>query len=195
MNKENEVVKVPFYGNEIVVVNKKNQKYVAMKPLVEGIGLDWKKQQELIKRDPVLSSVATITGVTGNDGKTYQMVCLPVHYINGWLFKVPASRYRGNKREAIIRYQLECYQALHDYFHRGAVVNSSINVEQINAVLTRLLEKLDGKDRIIRELKQKCRNRREIIFVCHHSRACGKHKAKKSKSCMQMVFDLFKGGK
>ena len=65
----NEIVRIPFHGNEILAIEKNGRKYVAMKPIVEAIGLEWKKQQEIIKRDPVLSSSATITGVVAADGK------------------------------------------------------------------------------------------------------------------------------
>ena len=53
----------------------------------------WNKQLELIKRDPVLYSTMTIMGIVAVDGKERDMVCLPLEYLNGWLFKVPASRY------------------------------------------------------------------------------------------------------
>lgn len=217
MSKKNEIIKVPFYGNEIVVIKENGERLVVMKPIVQGIGLDWDKQQELIKRDPVLSSVTTITGVTGKDGKTYQMICLPVEYLNGWLFKVPASRYKGGKREAIIRYQKKCYLALYDYFHHGAAVNPGISFEQVIGVLKKLLDRLDQKDDIIQGLKQECQNQREIIdavtssaiygdvspltgrkkviLVRQHFRSYAEPQVKKPKNCMQMVFNFFTGGK
>ncbi len=44
MSKKNEITKVPFYGNEIVVIEKKGRQYVAMKPIVKALGLAWHKQ-------------------------------------------------------------------------------------------------------------------------------------------------------
>lgn len=35
----NEVCKVDFHGNEITVIEKDEQQYVAMKPIVEAMGL------------------------------------------------------------------------------------------------------------------------------------------------------------
>ncbi len=131
----NEVVKVEFNGSEIAVIEKDGTQYVAMKPIVEAMGLEWKKQQELIKRDPVLSSVTTIMVVTGADGKAYEMICLPIDYLNGWLFKVPASRYTGKRKETIIRYQKECYRVLFEYFHNGGAINPDATDSQITALL------------------------------------------------------------
>ncbi len=202
MSKKNAIIKIPFYSDEIVVIEKNGERLVVMKPIVQDIGLDWDKQQELIKRDPVLSSVTTITGVTGKDGKTYQMICLPVEYLNGWLFKVPASRYKGRKREAIIRYQKKCYLALYDFFHHGAAINPGITFEQVTGVMNKLLDKLDQKDDVIRELERECRNQREfisaVIFgpkIVISRQCCGKHKAKQSKSRMRTIFGFFTGRK
>jgi hypothetical protein len=84
-------------------------------------------------------SVGTITVPTeGKDGKIYNMTCLSLDYLNGWLFKVPASRYKGKKREAIIRYQKECYQALHDYFHNGGALNQNADQDQLAGLLGKM---------------------------------------------------------
>jgi hypothetical protein len=217
MSKKNEIIKVPFYGDEIVVIEKNGLRMVAMKPIAAALGLDWSQQVKNIKNDPVLSSVKGVTPMTGSDGKTYQMICLPLEYLNGWLFKVPASRYKGWKREAVIRYQKKCYLALHDYFIHGAAVNSAISLEQTTAVLKKLLEKLDRKDEVIRELDRECRNQREIIdavtsgavygdvspetgrrkliLVRQHFRSYAEPRPQKPRNRMQMVFDFFTGGK
>ena len=39
-----EIVNVPFYGQNLVAVEKNGRIYVAMKPIVEAIGLEWNKQ-------------------------------------------------------------------------------------------------------------------------------------------------------
>ena len=46
-----------------------------------------KAQHRLISEDPVLNSVICQTQSTGSDGKNYEMVCMPLDYLNGWLFK------------------------------------------------------------------------------------------------------------
>lgn len=145
--------KVNFHGNEIAVIEKDGKQYVAMKPIVEAMGLDWKKQHALIHRDPVLSSTVTVTGIVADDGKKREMVCLPLDYLNGWLFKIPASRYTGKKREAIIMYQKECYKALFDYFHKGAAVNPNATDEQLQALYQTLTEEMERRISAEAEMK------------------------------------------
>jgi len=134
----NTTTKVPFYGNEITVIEKNGRRYVAMKPIAEALDLAWKNQYEVIMNDPVLSSTILVTRIVAEDGKQREMVCLPLEYLNGWLFKVPASRYTGKKREVIIRYQTECYRVLYDYFHNGGAVNSNADGSQLIGLLQKV---------------------------------------------------------
>ncbi|RLC14372.1 MAG: hypothetical protein DRI57_14555, partial [Deltaproteobacteria bacterium] len=40
---------VDFHGNELITVLYRNIEYVAMKPVVEGMGLSWQGQQTKIR--------------------------------------------------------------------------------------------------------------------------------------------------
>ena len=139
------IERIPFHGNEILTIEKDGKKLVAMKPVVEAIGLEWRKQFELIRRDPVLSAQGiTITGIPTNGGPQ-EMFCLPLEYLNGWLFKVPASRYYGERRKAIELYQRECYQALYDYWHNGGAVNPRLDERQATGIVEKVADAGDGR--------------------------------------------------
>ena len=107
-----------FEKSDLQIVREQSGRIlVAMKPIVDALGFDWKNQYRNITEDPVLNSVMVITTTTGADGKQYEMVCLPLDYLNGWLFKINANRYKNDYRyEIIIRYQRECYRVLADHF-------------------------------------------------------------------------------
>ena len=49
------------------------------------------------------------------------MLCLPLDYLNGWLFKISAKRYTGARRDAIVRYQKECYRVLAEHFQSQSI--------------------------------------------------------------------------
>ena len=152
-----EIVNVPFYGQNLVAVEKNGRIYVAMKPIVEAIGLEWNKQLELIKRDSVLSEGMTVMGIPSSGG-VQKSICIPLEDLNGWLFKVPASRYVGERRKTIELYQRECYRALYDYWHRGGAVNPRLDEAQASALVGRIAEAGDGRfsDEISILLKQIC---------------------------------------
>ena len=115
----NQIASVNFHGHALTVITSASQQLVAMKPVAEGIGLDWKSQHSRIQRHPVLQSVMVMMTTTGADGKSYQMLCLPLDYLNGWLFGVDANRVREDIRDTLIMYQRECYQVLAAYWQQG----------------------------------------------------------------------------
>lgn len=148
----NETTKVPFCGSEITVIEKDGEQFVALKPIAEALNLDWIAQYELIHRDLVLGEKVFVLRHPSNGG-VQEMTCLPLKYLNGWLFKVPASRYTGKRRETIIKYQKECYMALYEFFHHGGTINPNAQGDQLLELAQKIatqaaaavLEKVDGK--------------------------------------------------
>gem|GEM_PF-932390 len=106
-------LQIPFAGSAIVAVMDGSRAFVAMRPIVEGMGLDWKAQHRKIMADEVLHSVVVEKATTGTDGKRYCMLCLPVEFLQGWLFTVNPKRVKPEIREKVIEYKRQCYRVLH----------------------------------------------------------------------------------
>lgn len=119
----NQIQTVNFHNQTLITLEKDGNHYVAMKPICENIGLDWASQFTRIKRDEVLNSVIVMITTTGADRKIYKMLCLPIQYLNGWLFGVDTNRVKAEIKETLITYKKECYQALFDYWHDGVAIN------------------------------------------------------------------------
>jgi hypothetical protein len=110
-------VTIPFYEDNLIVqLGEDGEIYVALRPIVEALGLDWSGQLQRIKRDPVLGDeTRTISvGVTttqikqrGEGAKYY--VCLPKQYLSGFLFGINANRVREELRESVIKWQREAH--------------------------------------------------------------------------------------
>ena len=123
-----EIVEVPFYDQLVLaaVVNPGQPVgravYIPVRPLCEGLGLNWSGQQQRIRRDPVLSRHAEIVCVTHTNpaGGNPNMLCLPLDRVNGWLFGLNAARVKEEARDQVIRYQEELYDAIFDYCARRA---------------------------------------------------------------------------
>jgi len=124
---------ISFNNQSLVTFEQDCVHYTAMKPICDNIGLEWGSQYNRIKRDDVLNSVIFIMKMTGNDGKDYQMICLPIEYLNGWLFGIDVNRCKPEIRKTLIKYKKECYQALHDYWFKGKA-ERTINPEQQQAI-------------------------------------------------------------
>lgn len=109
---------IKFHNQTLLTLEQDNIQYVAMRPICENIGLTWSSQFDRISRDEVLKSVVLMIRTTGSDGKNYQMLCLPIQYLNGWLFGIDVKRVKPEIREKLITYKKECYQALFDYWNK-----------------------------------------------------------------------------
>jgi len=120
----NAIAKIDFHGQQLITVQHNNVPHVAMKPVVENIGLDWKSQHRRITNHPVLSTcMVVMTTQLPGDTQSREVAFLPIDYLNGWLFGVDVNRVREEIRDTLIQYQRECYQVLADYWNKGAAIN------------------------------------------------------------------------
>lgn len=112
---------IVFHGSKLVTVDIEGHPHVAMRPICEAIGLAWHGQFESIKRDPVLSTCIRVTRTQmPGDDQARDVFFLPLNKLNGWLFKINASRVKPEIRERVINYQRNCYDALYEHFHGRA---------------------------------------------------------------------------
>ena len=124
---------ISFNNQSLVTFEQNGVRYTAMKPICDNIGLAWEAQLARIKRDDILSSTMIVMIIVAEDGKNREMVCLPIEYLNGWLFGIDVNRCKPEIRETLIKYKKECYQALHDYWFKGKA-ERTINPEQQQAI-------------------------------------------------------------
>lgn len=103
-------------GTEIVAVENDGTIYVPVRPLCNAIGVDPEGQRQRIMRHYILGSVAFTLKATGTDGKSYDMLCLPLEYVYGWLFTIDANLVDDNIRDNVAMYQRECYEVLYNHF-------------------------------------------------------------------------------
>ena len=103
-------------GISLQVVADDRQQLVAVKPVCEILGVNYTTQVEKLKAHPIFGSVIPLRGTTGADGKTYQMLCIPLQFFPGWLFSINPDNVKEDARENLIKYQLECNKVLFDYF-------------------------------------------------------------------------------
>ncbi len=118
---------VTFYGDEITAVRLEDGTiYVPIRPLCQRLGIDWAAQRQRIMRDAVLSGETMSVVIITTDiepgsrrPRTSEMTCLPLDYLNGWLFGINANRVKVELRERVIQYQKECYRVLSEAFQEG----------------------------------------------------------------------------
>lgn len=123
---------IQFYNQEIQVLNYEGRPYVAMKSIVENIGLAWNAQIERIRRNKILNSTSRMIRSVADDGKNRELLCLPLGYLNGWLAGIDLNRVKPEIKPILELYQLECYDVLYNHFlpEVAAVHPNVITTEQ-----------------------------------------------------------------
>lgn len=124
MNTNTQVVTVDFHGQQMIAIKNGDEIHVAMKPITESIGIDWKAQYNRIKRHPVMATcVVNMTIQMLGDDQQREVATLPLKMLNGWLFGIDASRVKPECRDKLIEYQRECFDVLASYFMQGEAIN------------------------------------------------------------------------
>lgn len=114
---------VPFNGQQIITAMAVGVAYVAMKPIVENLGMSWSTQQtKLMKQISKFNCVHV--NMVAADGKLRKLLCLPLKKLNGWLFSINPEKVRADIRDKLIQYQEECFTVLHDYWTKGKAENA-----------------------------------------------------------------------
>lgn len=90
--------------------------FVPVKPICEALGIASNGQIEKIKSDPLLRSTYKTVLSVGADNKQREMFCIPLIFVFGWLFRIDSRNVKEESREAVEKYQLECYYALAEHF-------------------------------------------------------------------------------
>lgn len=113
---------VPFRGDNLYLVEHQGEPYVPMKPVVEGMGLDWKTQHR--KMTAKFKGMVEMTiPSAGGDQLT---ICLPLRKLPAWLYSIQPGKVSSEIREKVVAYQEECDEVLWQYWTTGKAERQSV---------------------------------------------------------------------
>lgn len=112
-----EALTAEFLGKEVTLVDNNGVAYVAMREIVEGIGLNWASQSVKLNQNSRKFGCCDIA--TPTNGGIQSMLCMPIKKLNGWLFSINPNKVRADLKERLENYQEECFLALWDYWTEG----------------------------------------------------------------------------
>ena len=119
-----DLLPVPFRNVTLFLVDLDGFPYVPMRPVVEGMGLDWKSQHvKLTQNQRFASSVVEITTQMSGDDQRRAMTCLPLRKLPGWLTSISPNKVALEIRDTVIAYQNECDDALWASWTEGHAIN------------------------------------------------------------------------
>ncbi|CDG39642.1 MULTISPECIES: phage antirepressor N-terminal domain-containing protein [Asaia] len=141
----NALTTIDFHGAKLVAIagDRPENTLVAMKPIVESMGLDWSFQRKKLNAHPVLSKGVAVTAIP-SDGGEQDGTCLSLDLLNFWLATIHPDRLKDEVRATVIRYQTECARVLFNHFF-GKVIAAGDHLTRsehggiTKAVITRAL--------------------------------------------------------
>lgn len=120
---------IGFYEDQVIAVKVEGGTvYVPIRPICELIGVAWQPQARKLNSDPILSDVSMSITIrlqtsdsTSRRPQTSDMLCLPLEYLNGWLFGINSNRVKEEIRPKLLQYQRDVYHILYEAFGRNEV--------------------------------------------------------------------------
>lgn len=137
-------ISLPFNGQHIITAMAAGIAYVAMKPIVENLGMSWGTQQQKLMRQMGKFNCIHMNMVAG-DSKLRQLLCIPLKKLNGWLFSINPEKVRADIRDRLISYQEECFTALHDYWTKGTALRQPESTVDDRTPLRGIVNRIMGK--------------------------------------------------
>ena len=135
---------LPFHGQHIITAISAGVAYVAMKPIVENLDMSWSTQVRKLMAQADKFNCVHMNMVAG-DNKLRQLLCIPLKKLNGWLFSINPAKVRDDIRDRLVRYQEECFTALHDYWTKGAAIRKPETTVDDRTPLRGIVNRIMGK--------------------------------------------------
>ena len=123
----NKILHIPFAGEKLITVEQEGVVYVAMKPIVEAIGLDWSTQARKLNNSQQKHGCSHMT--TPTQSGIQEMLFIPIKKLNGWLFSINPEKVRSDLKDKIIQYQHECFIVLYEYWQKGEAIREKVQRE------------------------------------------------------------------
>ena len=142
-----ETKKIFTINNVDIVVTDDN--FVPIKPICEALGVAYERQFSKLKEDEDFSSVITLRVTAGADGKQYEMCCLPVRFVYGWLYTINPKNVKPEAQQAVRTYRRQCVDALYNHFN-----GQQERRNEQDAMEKSLLAERDAVDELEKNLKE-----------------------------------------
>ena len=109
-----EIIKIENGSVECPVVNE--QRYVAIKPVCEILGVSYPAQTEVLKNHPIFNSNVRLIETVGGDEKHREMLCISLKRFFGWIFTIHPNKIKEENRENLMKYQTLICDLLYEKF-------------------------------------------------------------------------------
>lgn len=128
-----QLVTIPFHGQTVQSVEIDGKPYVALKPMVENLGLGYGSQTQKLKGKSWATVTNTVT--VSADGKAREMTCIDLRTLTMWLATIDENRVSNEVRPLVVAYQNEIADVVNNYWVNGGAINPRAKEHQLNALM------------------------------------------------------------
>lgn len=113
----NETTKTVARVNKVnILLIENGEKRVPIRPICDALGIAYQGQIDKLKTDEILGSTLMPNMTVGADGKERELMTIPFKFVFGWLFTINPKNVNPSAKDAVLKYKLECYEALYKHF-------------------------------------------------------------------------------
>lgn len=167
MSEKTNTTAIATINNVEILLIENGEKRIAIKPICEALGVDYATQFTRIKEDCFLSSVIGLRATTGSDGKSYKMQTIPFKYVFGWLFKINPKNVKEEAKEVLIKYQIECYDALYEHFtsYANFVETKQVEIDKQLDIYETAKKNFREANSVLKEAEKELKKIRSFSFA------------------------------
>ena len=127
-------ITIPFHDKPLVLIDHDEKPFVAMRPIVEGMGMKWQAQQLKLRRrfDSTVTEIVTVA----DDGKQRRMLCLPLKQLPVWLHTINPGKVAPAIRDGLAFWEEQERQSR----ERGSEAGKHLNQRKLEKQHHRLMK-------------------------------------------------------
>lgn len=150
---ETQIEVIPFNGIELLSKKIDEIIWVALKPIVVGMGLDWNTQLNKAKND-TRYRVMPIPFET--KGGIQEMLSLNAYHLPAFLYSINPNKVRIDLRDRIISFQNETFKVINEYWNKKSEITQNLfQGKSVAHTINGLKGGLAVKDRKINQLENR----------------------------------------
>lgn len=135
-----------FNGKVILFTSINGETFIAIKPVCEALGINYKAQYNKLKTDEFYRPAWSLRTMQVPNSQTRKMICITEKYFYGWLCGI------NSEKPDFVEYKRTCFEILYNHFNGTITKRSQILKEQVTDEAERqaLIEKLKTSEEYLR---------------------------------------------
>lgn len=126
-----DLIHIPFHDTEILAVDLDGKPFVVLRPMVEGIGMDFRVQQRKLEGKS-WASVVKMTMQLPGDTQRREHLLVDVRTALMLLATINETKVSDDARPLLVAYQAEVADVIEAYWTNGGVINPRATESQLS---------------------------------------------------------------